>query len=473
MSIRSSSRADRGRGGGMGAGGALLLAFVLLGAAASSAPAHLQQASPMSSPGGREGRTEVLGENYKRTPAGFYRVKLPGGGSVLTHGPDPKRPMNPIDLDGTFPGGASERAPVCASDRYQHVLYAHLSGEPNMVSAQAPVIRTSMRQINALLNAESLAGGGPTADYKVLCDAVGEVRIDSFATPRIAIADVVAAAKRSGFSDPRADYTIFVDAISTFCGIATFESDATLSPDNRSNDGGAYALAYRDCWLDETPMHENAHNMGAVQADSPSSTGSGAHCAEERDVLCYSPDGGDRNQGGSVSRCSDRVHFDCGSDDYFDTTPEPGEYLASHWNLGSPLNRFIALGQGTQLEAPCGKQRCAVTIEPNAPARIATAAPAGGWAYHRIAIPRGLKRVDVGIDGPCEPRAPACETQLGLYLRRGRVPTANRWACRARRPGADQLCRLRRPRGGTWYAGVRTIAAPPSTAFTIQARSRG
>jgi hypothetical protein len=61
--------------------------------------------------------------------------------------------------------------------------------------------------------------------------------------------------------------------------------------------------------------------------------------------MCYSPDGGNRNQGGTSLDCADHLHFDCGHDDYFDTEPEAGEYLASHWNLGSPLNRFLAFGE--------------------------------------------------------------------------------------------------------------------------------
>ena len=35
------------------------------------------------------------------------------------------------------------------------------------------------------------------------------------------------------------------------------------------------------------------------------------------------------------------VHFDCGWDSYFDACPEAGEYLASNWNIGSGVNRFI------------------------------------------------------------------------------------------------------------------------------------
>ena len=100
-------------------------------------------------------------------------------------------------------------------------------------------------------------------------------------------------------------------------------------------------------------MHENGHNEGAVQYGAPFSTGTGAHCWDENDVMCYSPDGGDLHQQGTIIRCTDQLHFDCGNDDYFDSSPESCEYLATHWNLGSRLNRFIAFGAGSSNTPPC------------------------------------------------------------------------------------------------------------------------
>lgn len=60
--------------------------------------------------------------------------------------------------------------------------------------------------------------------------------------------------------------------------------------------------------------------------------------------MCYSPDGGTFHQEGTVTNCNDREYFDCGYDDYFDSNPEAGEYLATHWNMGSPLNKMIRFG---------------------------------------------------------------------------------------------------------------------------------
>jgi hypothetical protein len=35
--------------------------------------------------------------------------------------------------------------------------------------------------------------------------------------------------------------------------------------------------------------------------------------------------------------------FDCNKDTYFDTQPESGEWLNTHWNVGSTLNRFLLI----------------------------------------------------------------------------------------------------------------------------------
>ena len=76
--------------------------------------------------------------------------------------------------------------------------------------------------------------------------------------------------------------------------------------------------------------------------------------------MCYSPDGGDRNQGGNVLDCAGRLHLDCGHDDYFDTAPEAGEYLASRWNIGSRVNRFLSFGGAAENAAPVARDDAAI-----------------------------------------------------------------------------------------------------------------
>lgn len=297
---------------------------------------------------------QALGGEVTELPDGLYEVDLRRGPDLTTHGPD-TQPEIRFDHGSSLGPGDPERPPVCASDYYQHVLYAHRASDPSDFVAATPLIQATMRRINAALNEESLESGGVSADYKVLCDGSGAIQVDEFVVNSgTSFNSVVSAARSAGFDDSNVDYTIFFDyAHPSICGVGSFTSDESLSAGNANNAGGDYGITYDGCWNGTTTMHENGHNQGAVQYNAPFSTGDGAHCWDENDVMCYSPDGGDLHQQGTISRCADRLHFDCGHDDYFDPAPESCEYLATHWNLGSRFNRFITFGGGAANTPPC------------------------------------------------------------------------------------------------------------------------
>jgi hypothetical protein len=408
----------------------------------------------------------VIGQDAVVTSAGLYRVAPAVGDPVLTHGPDARaateRPAGTgLAADGTgFAAGAVERQPACANDFYQHVVYAYVGGTPNRVAEATPEIRTVVGRMNAVLNAASIASGGPSADYKVLCDGAGQMRVDALTVPGASLSDIVGAARAAGFASDRADYLVFVDGeLGGSCGIASYETDERLAPDNRSNAGGGYAAVYGPCWENETPMHESAHLMGAVQYGAPNSTGTGGHCVEDFDVLCYSPDGGDRNQGGMLLHCPDSVQFDCGFDDYFDSAPERGEYLDSHWNLGSPLNRFISF-TGIAGGPPIAAKQ---TIDELGKRRGASG-ERGDWRRFKVRV-RGHTRVlKIRLFA-------AAGADLALFVRRGKQPTREVYACRAARHGPHATCRIDDPDPGIWHAGVLTRGGRIGAGYKISARA--
>jgi hypothetical protein len=431
----------------------------------------------------------ALGGEVTELPNGLYEVDLKRGPPQTTHGPDFQGEIKP-NHGSTLGPGDPERPPVCATDYYQHVLYAHRAADPNQLATHKAQIQASMRRINAVLNEESLESGGVTADYKVLCDAGEEIRVDSFASNGTSFKSVVSAAKAAGFNDPDVDYTIFFDYDHpSICGVGSFSSDETLSVNNANNSGGDYGISYDGCWDGVTTMHENGHNQGAVQYNAPYSTGDGAHCWDENDVMCYSPDGGDLHQEGTISRCTDRIHFDCGNDSYFDTAPETGEYLATNWNIGSTLNRFVVVNAAGNVPPPVpdppagsgepepGSGNPPDTDAPpddaeaisltNKTPHPDTAAAAGHWRLYTIKVPRHRSRLAVTLD--CgEP----CPDELDLYVRRGSDPTLTAFNCRSAGPGSDESCRIRSPRRGAWHIGVYTAAGAGGTPFEITARHR-
>lgn len=417
----------------------------------------------------------ALGEKVVPLAGGLYKVKVPGP-NLVTHGPDPQRDLGSrARAAGALAGGVgfragdAERAPVCATDYYQHVLYGRLAtGEDRLAQVKGD-LQAAVRRMNAVLNADATEYGTVSADYKVLCDGAGAIQVDGFVSTGSGFSAIVTSARAAGFDAATADYTIFFDASSSYCGVGSYAEDESPLITNASNQGGGYGVAYRDCWLNETPMHENGHTQGAVQYNAPYSTGTGGHCYDEDDVLCYSPDGGDLNQGGTILRCSERIHFDCGGDDYFNPAPLPGAYLATHWNLGSAVNRFIVLGlpgggdDGTSPPPvePTEPTPTVVLLRNGVRTRAESAAP-GGWRYFKTRLPRGRRALRIVVrGGPSQ--------DLDLYVRRGGKPTLESFSCRSTNRDSAERCLVRRPRPGLWFAGVYNFNGAEGSRFTIRA----
>jgi len=143
----------------------------------------------------------------------------------------------------------------------------------------------------------------------------------------------IAAVKAQGFTDPNRNYLMFTDT-NVYCGIGTVRDDSSASPGNMNNRGGSFARADNGCWNGFVIAHEVMHNLGAVQLNAPHSSGAW-HCTDENDIMCYSDAGGGRPN--LDYACTSGVwaigdYFDCNHDDYFNTAPAAGSYLATNWN---------------------------------------------------------------------------------------------------------------------------------------------
>jgi hypothetical protein len=275
-------------------------------------------------------------------PSGLYRVFLDDGTSLTTHGPDPLLPT----ADLGFALNAEQRKPVCAAAPHMHVLYGRPNGSPDLSAQYLKPLREAVRRMNAVLNADAKATGNVEADYRVLCDASGEIRIDAFTGPDTGSGSavgnqdynaIVNAAKAAGFNKPKTDYLIFYDDASSpgICGVGSMTMDDSLSASNANLAGPDYGIAFKGCWYNRTPMHENGHNQGAVQTLATMSDLNG-HCLEGEDVMCYTSD--------YIILCGDRIHYDCRGDTYFNAKPPTGNWLATHWNIGSRLNTYLHFG---------------------------------------------------------------------------------------------------------------------------------
>jgi hypothetical protein len=423
---------------------------------------------------------KLVGDDVTPLEAGLYEVRVPGP-NLITHGPDSERAMNLEEQRAGASGGIgfdpgdAERAPVCSSDYFQHVLYARTPSTPDRFAQVKPQIQAAIRRMDAVLNQDAIQSGGVSADYKVLCDGSGQVRVDEFTSPSSSFDDIVTAARAAGFNYANADYTIFFDGGNGACGVGSYIDDQRLTASNESNSGGGYGVSYKDCWFNETPMHENGHSEGAVQYGAPNSTGSGGHCNQGYDVMCYSPDGGDLRQGGLVVRCADRIHFDCNGDDYFNPSPPAGSYLATHWNLGSGLNRFMVFSQasppaggggvGGLLTDVVGAVTGKVTALVSGRRTTAKAAPADEWQYFKVHVRPASGALEAAISG--DPVA-----DLDLYLRPRAKPSISRHTCLSTGAGSTERCRVGSPQAGVWYVGVRSTNGTGGSNFSIKVTQR-
>ncbi len=166
--------------------------------------------------------------------------------------------------DGTgFAAGAVERA--------ARLLDRLLPARPLRASRRDPGPHSRPRpsrsasivgRMNAVLNSESVASGGPNADYKMLCDEAGQIRVDPDRHRGTSFSQVVAAARAAGYNTNRADYVVFVDnEAGGACGIASYNEDETLSADNEVEHGRRLRrhlpalLGRRDADARERPPH--------------------------------------------------------------------------------------------------------------------------------------------------------------------------------------------------------------------------
>ncbi|MFJ6796762.1 RICIN domain-containing protein [Streptomyces sp. NPDC091268] len=137
-------------------------------------------------------------------------------------------------------------------------------------------------------------------------------------------------------------YMIFADT-QIYCGIGTFNGDERPGQANQSNFGPSYGRTDSGCWGGHTAAHELGHNLGAVNNSAPN-TSRGAHCTDEFDVMCYSDTPYYPQMRNVCTNQAAENILDCNHDDYFHTSPKPGSYLATHWNIAD--NQFLMRADG-------------------------------------------------------------------------------------------------------------------------------
>lgn len=255
-----------------------------------------------------------------------------------------------------------------ASGNRVQVLYVHASGGTDRYATYLDSFRTWAAGIDTIYD-ESARETGGNRHVRFVTERVGDScvpTVTKVAVSSTALTTFTAMNKElqaQGFSRTDRKYVVFADS-KIYCGIGTFSGDTRKGASNRSNVGPSYGRTDTGCWGSQTPAHELGHNLGAVNNNAPNSSGSG-HCVDEYDIMCYSDA---PRYPSMVTKCSSRSNdsrMDCNHDDYFNTDPTPGSYLANNFNVADNVF-LVSSGEVTSPPATSSSSPSATRASPTA-----------------------------------------------------------------------------------------------------------
>ena len=235
--------------------------------------------------------------------------------------------------------GAEPAAVSCIGDgtsgnRIQ-AIYAHALDVPDRYEDVVTSLREWMAEADqAVWTSAGQTGGGKRLRFvtdnacqldvaRVTLTPAGD---DSFSQMRT---ELVA----QGYDHTDRKYLVWVDAAVGICGLGEVYGDTRPGQENRNNRGPSYARVDTPCWQ-YAELHEIFHNLGAVQRDAPHPSAAW-HCTDEADVMCYDDDASGPTVMTVVCPPEQEALLDCGDNDYFNTNPAAGNYLATHWNTAN------------------------------------------------------------------------------------------------------------------------------------------
>ncbi|MFC0626781.1 RICIN domain-containing protein [Kribbella deserti] len=272
--------------------------------------------------------------------AGMQRLVTPGT-DLCTRGPDAipgsalDEPAEPLPASVAKATIAANPI-VCEGDgqtgKRVQVMYAREQAQASRLQHFLPSFRAWSHEIDAAFN-DSAAQTGASRHVRFVTEAVTggcQVRVIEVVVPNGALASwdtMIPALQNLGYRSNDRKYLVFADA-QKVCGVGTLYGDDRPGQDNANNVNTGYARvdASASCWGFNAAAHELGHALGAVQSSAPNYNG---HCKDEYDLMCY---------GETSVVCADKDNdrlLDCNKDDYFNTNPPAGSYLATHWNLAN------------------------------------------------------------------------------------------------------------------------------------------
>ena len=245
-------------------------------------------------------------------------------------------------------------------------MYVHEAGKTDRFRSVLSVLRNEVANVDDVFAVSARKTGG---DLRVrwVHDASCVPTILDVAVPAGSTSDFnsqMAAISALGYNDTHRKYLMFTDA-NDLCGIGLLYSSTTANGASNWNNGLAVSYSRVDvnCWSTGSSVaaHELTHNLGGVQQGAPHATAN-SHCYDESDLMCYADGSGVAMR--QICSTSQEDLLDCNNDDYFNTHPAAGSYLAMHWNVA----------RSSFLEAPTG----AAPVVPVVTVTASTSTPQSG-----------------------------------------------------------------------------------------------
>ncbi|HEV7981197.1 ricin-type beta-trefoil lectin domain protein [Amycolatopsis sp.] len=233
-------------------------------------------------------------------------------------------------------------AAVCDGDgtsgKRVQALYVRGNGQADRYGQLVGQFQTFADQIDDIFveAAGRLGGGVRHVRYVTDANCRATVANVTIAQSEMATVDTITnAIKAQGYNRADRKYIVWFDKDG--CGLA-FGNGGNDSPgaSNPYNAGPHYATVGTGCWSWQATGHELLHTLGAVQRSAPHSSAFG-HCWDDEDIMCYDDGGLPNPPGGLQKVCpgAPENQIDCKGDDYFNTNPPAGSYLATHWNVAN------------------------------------------------------------------------------------------------------------------------------------------
>ncbi len=371
-----------------------LLAVLLAGALGWAGPA---QAHPLA----QHDHRDTVGEIQVDLAAAVERAEAASPATPASADPVQGLPTAWCGTARTTDDVADAAQPA-TQPRFK-LVYAYAAGQPNRFAAWADALQGSVSIIGRFMGSSTKA---PRWDMGTSCGpAYVDIQTVALTGAREAYVGNFGALRSEvqsqlGATSAKRNFTVFADGLTDGGTFGLGEAYNSLSsgsdlpgPGNLHNGGGLASAIYvrpsiappassADGVWPEGFLHEMSHNLGAVQFSAPHTSagaeGARGHCYDGSDVMCYA-DGLNPTVPYSATVCPRAASgpmpklYDCNGDDYFNPSPAPGTYLATHWNLWDS----VFYGGCGSLGAACGLPPDAAPASVAAP-RIAGPTAVGG-----------------------------------------------------------------------------------------------